>query len=330
MNQRGTLLEQPPEIGILQIDSMNKQCFRPEQSQSVEIGQRTATGRLKRNPPFAPSFCKHSSATADEQTLICRLGNVCCHSEVLALGIFIHGFIQCCRHGVWGVRRHADAQRFCFARSVLIDLVLQISKRFRQLTWCRPEHLLIRNALQSKLAHRVPRRTEIHYLGNACHTCTTHFYRAKLRRKQHVSTREYLILCMREAWNPVPEREVIEEAAEDCELEMAMSIDEAGNDGTTREAHGSDVVAIAGLPVIIDRRYSSVFDTDLAVANRRRRTRANPIGFVDRHAVKTCDRIVRRSMRLSSTAYPIPDSFRCVIWPSAEPSTAGSIMSSAQ
>src|SRR5216110_2271845 len=79
-----------------------------------------------------------------------------------------------------------------------------------------------------------------------------------------------------------------------------------------------------------ERDNLSVIDSKLPIASRRRGYGADPIRFVNCHAVKTWERTVRRSMRSSLIEYPMPGRPLWLICPSAETSTGGSMMSSGQ
>src|SRR5262245_32618085 len=105
---------------------------------------------------------------------------------------------------------------------------------------------------------------------------------------------------------------------------MSVGVDESGCDRTAGKPNGFSPCSRA------DVNDSAVFDDQAAFANRWRGDRTNPIGFEDRHAEKTCDRTVSRSMRSSLTLNPMPGPRLCRIRPSAEISTSGSMMSSDQ
>ena len=168
----------------------------------------------------------------------------------------------------------------------------------------RTKDFLVRDTLQSEFAHRFPGGAEIHDFAHAGHTGANHFDATETGGGQHFIAGELLVLRASEFRNPFGEGKVVEKAAHDCEFAMSVRVDEAGNDGAAGKFH--EIVTLTRRASRVglsrrERRDLAVFYSEGSIANRSGRSRTDPIRLIDGHAVKTCDRTVRRSIRSSLT-----------------------------
>src|SRR6185295_19058223 len=140
-----------------------------------------------------------------------------------------------------------------------------------------------------------PCRADIHYFAQTGDSGTNHLNASQLRRRQHVGARELLHDSLGQTGYPLREWKVFQKSAKYGEFEMGVGVDETGDN---RAAGELDQTALSR-----GRLNPAVLDCESAVADGRTGRRTQPVRLVDRHAAKTCERMVSFWMRSSLTPY---------------------------
>src|SRR5262249_5743879 len=94
VDESRTAIAKHLQVGIFEIDRVNKKRFRAQQAQLRKIFHGTAAPRFHGNPTLSPTLGEHTCTTANKLPFFIRFSDMRCHAKLFAPGEIVNGTVE--------------------------------------------------------------------------------------------------------------------------------------------------------------------------------------------------------------------------------------------